>query len=148
MHRCLAILAFVLALSASSPAQESSKVSYEGQRVATVDVIANPKMSVDAVRPLVQLKPGEPYDSRKVNATVDALKKTGNFTKVEIGVKPDAAGLHVTFTLEPALYFGIIEFPGAKQFTYTRLLQVIDVHQHQDGAIDLFVEGHIGPHAH
>lgn len=127
MHRCLAILAFVLALSASSPAQESSKVSYEGQRVATVDVIANPKMSVDAVRPLVQLKPGEPYDSRKVNATVDALKKTGNFTKVEIGVKPDAAGLHVTFTLEPALYFGIIEFPGAKQFTYTRLLQVIDI---------------------
>src|SRR6476646_10824420 len=96
MHRCLAILAFVLALSASSPAQESSKVSYEGQRVATVDVIANPKMSVDAVRPLVQLK-------------------------------PDAAGLHVTFTLEPALYFGIIEFPGAKQFTYTRLLQVIDI---------------------
>lgn len=127
MYRCLAIVAFVLALSASSPAQESSKVSYEGQRVAAVDVIANPKMSVDAVRPLVQLKPGEPYDSRKVNATIDALKKTGNFSKVEIGVKPDAAGLHVTFTLEPALYFGIFGFPGAKQFTYTRLLQVIDI---------------------
>jgi outer membrane protein insertion porin family len=127
MRWCLAILAFTMATPATLPAQQSSKVSYEGQRVATVDLIANPKISVDAVRPLVQLKPGQPYDGRKVKASIDALKKTGNFSKVEIGVKPDASGLHVTFTLEPALYFGVLDFPGAKQFTYTRLLQVVDI---------------------
>jgi len=42
--------------------------------------------------------------------------------------KPDLGGLHVTFTLEPALYFGILDFPGAtKSFSYTRLLQVVDI---------------------
>src|ERR1700730_788863 len=67
---------------------------------------------------------------------MSALKKTGRFTKVEVDVKPDPGGLHVTdpgglhvtFTLEPALYFGIFQFPGAtKNFSYTRLLQVIDI---------------------
>jgi outer membrane protein insertion porin family len=128
MRRCLLMLALTLLGSAELRAQQSSKVSYEGQRVATVDLIANPKISVDSVRPLVQLKPGDTFQQKKVQATIEAMRKTGNFSKVEIGVKPDAAGLHVTFTLEPALYFGVFDFPGAtKQFSYTRLLQVVDI---------------------
>lgn len=36
--------------------------------------------------------------------------------------------MHLTFTLEPALYFGILSFPRAtKAFRYTRLLQVVDI---------------------
>jgi len=59
---------------------------------------------------------------------MSALKETGRFSKVELDVKPDPGGLRVTFTLEPALYFGIFQFPGAtKSFSYTRLLQVIDI---------------------
>ena len=108
--------------------QQSSKVSYEGQKVATVELVANPKISVDALKPLIQQQPGQPYSGRKIQDTLSALKKTGNFTKVELGVRPDPAGLHITFTLEPALYFGIFDFPGAsKRFAYTRLLQVIDI---------------------
>jgi outer membrane protein insertion porin family len=107
---------------------ESSKVSYEGQRVAGVDLVANPKISVDSLRPLLQQRPGEAYSTSKVESTISALKQTGRFSKVELEVKPDPGGLHLTFTLEPALYFGIFQFPGAtKRFTYTRLLQVIDV---------------------
>ncbi len=108
--------------------QTSSKISYEGQDVATVELIANPKISVDDVRHLVQLKPSQPYSERSVQATINALKQTGRFSQVEVGVKPEPGGLHVTFTLEPALYFGVFDFPGAtKQFSYTRLLQVIDI---------------------
>lgn len=34
----------------------------------------------------------------------------------------------MTFILEPVLYFGVFDFPGAtKGFSYTRLLQVIDI---------------------
>lgn len=109
-------------------ANTSSKVSYEGQKVATVDLIANPQISIESLRPLVQQRTGKPYSSAKVEGSVSALRETGRFTKVQVDVKPDPGGLHVTFTLEPALYFGVFNFPGAtKGFSYTRLLQVIDI---------------------
>jgi outer membrane protein insertion porin family len=107
---------------------QSNKVSYEGQNVAAVELVANPKISVDALRPLVRQQPGEPYSGSKVENTISALQGTGRFNKIEVDVKPDPGGLCVTFTLEPALYFGIFDFPGAtKEFSYTRLLQVVDI---------------------
>src|SRR6266853_2504369 len=120
----------LVALAGSShlECQESSKVSYDGQRVAAVDLVANPKISVDSLRPLIQQKADEAYSTPKVEGTMSALKETGRFRKVEVDVKPDPGGLRVTFTLEPALYFGMFQFPGAtKSFSYARLLQVIDV---------------------
>src|SRR5713226_10480873 len=107
---------------------QSNKVSYEGQKVAAVELVANPKISVESLRPLVQQRADEPYSSSKVADTISALEGTGRFSKVEVDVKPDPGGLHVTFTLEPALYFGIFDFPGAtKSFSYTKLLQVVDI---------------------
>jgi len=107
---------------------QSNKVSYEGQKVAAVELVANPKISVEYLRPLLQQRADEPYSSSKVADTISALEGTGRFSKVEVDVKPDPGGLHVTFTLEPALYFGIFDFPGAtKSFSYTRLLQVVDI---------------------
>ncbi len=109
-------------------ATQSSKVSYEGQQVAAVELVANPKIPVDTLRSLVQQRTGEAYSTSKVESTISALKQTGRFSKVELDVKPDPGGLHLTFTLEPALYFGVFQFAGAtKTFTYTRLLQVIDI---------------------
>ena len=120
------ILAWSIHIEGQQPS--SSKVSYEGQKVAAVDLVANPKISVESLWALVQLKSGDSYSNAKVESTISALRGTGRFTKVEVGVKPDVAGLHVTFTLEPALYFGIFDFPGAiKHYSYTRLLQVVDI---------------------
>jgi outer membrane protein insertion porin family len=123
-------LPIFVALAGSShlECQQSSKISYDGQRVAAVDLVANPKISVDSLHPLVQQKPDQAYSTPKVEGTISALKETGRFSKVEVDVKPDPGGLRVTFILEPALYFGIFQFPGAtKSFSYTRLLQVIDI---------------------
>src|SRR6476646_10712198 len=124
----------VLVVVASSPCRvcsqtdQSNKVSYEGQTVATVELVANPKISSESLRPLVRQQSGEPYSAAQVQETVSALKGTGRFSKVEVDVKPEPGGLHVTLTLEPALYFGVFDFPGAsKNFSYTRLLQVVDI---------------------
>ena len=107
---------------------QSNKVSYEGQKVVAVELVANPKISVESLRSLVQQKPGEPYSGSKIENTLSALRATGRFSNVEVAVKPDQGGLRLTFTLEPALYFGIFEFPGAsKTFSYTKLLQVVDI---------------------
>src|SRR5262252_9030303 len=130
---CCWIISILVVLAGSSyvqsqQASQSNKVSYEGQKVAAVDLVANPKISIESLRPLVQQRTGESYSSAKVEGTVAAMRETGRFTKVEVEVKPDPGGLHITFTLEPALYFGVFDFPGAsKGVSYTRLLQVIDV---------------------
>ena len=94
---------------------QSNKVSYEGQEVAAVELVANPKISVDSLRPLVQQQANEPYSNAKVASTISALQGTGRFSKVAVDVKPDSRGLRLTFTLEPALYFGIFDFPGANK---------------------------------
>jgi outer membrane protein insertion porin family len=108
--------------------QTSDQGAYEGQRVASVEIVANPKISVESLRPLVQQRAGEPYVSSKVDDTISALQATRRFNKVEASVKPDPGGLQVIFIVEPALYLGIFDFPGAtKRFSYTRLLQVVDI---------------------
>jgi hypothetical protein len=45
--------------------QASDKISYEGQTVAVVDLVANPRISVDSLRPLVQQRTGEAYSGAK-----------------------------------------------------------------------------------
>ncbi len=65
-----------------------------------------------------------PYTQAKVDETVAALKKAGDFKDVEVQVTPAAEGVHVVFVLKPAYYFGVYTFPKAeKTFSYTRLLQ-------------------------
>jgi outer membrane protein insertion porin family len=107
---------------------QSNKVSYEGQKVAAVELVANPRISVESLQPLVQQSADEPYSTSKVASTISALQGTGRFNKVGVDVKPEPGGLKVTFLLEPAFYFGIFDFPGAtKSFSYARLLQVVDI---------------------
>lgn len=106
---------------------QAVQVSYEGQKVSAVDLIANPYMDVESLRPLVKQRPGEPYSGAKVQESIAALQQTGKFSKVELQVSPEAAGLRLAFVMEPAFYIGIIEFPGAtKLFPYSRLLQVVN----------------------
>jgi outer membrane protein insertion porin family len=126
----LSIFFLLTALSSldGQQAEPSNKVSYEGHMVGAVDLVANPKIPIDSLRPLVQQKSGELYSANAVKNTISVLQATGRFSKVQVEVKPDLNGLHLTFILEPALYFGILRFPGAtKAFRYTRLLQVADI---------------------
>jgi outer membrane protein insertion porin family len=125
----LFIALFFLPLTAFSQTKESvgKQPSYEGQKVASVDLIANPRIDTTQYRALIVQKAGEPYSSEKVQASVKALEETQAFSKVEPKVQPDPSGLKLTFVLEPAYYIGMITFPGAtKIFSYTRLLQAVN----------------------
>lgn len=102
--------------------------SYEGQPVGSVDLVTDPSINVQDLRRLVEQRPGQPYSNQKVQASIQALERTGIFKKVEVQVKPEASGLDVMFVMEPAYYYGVTKFPGAeKTFSYTRLLQVVDL---------------------
>ncbi|MBV9343061.1 MAG: BamA/TamA family outer membrane protein [Acidobacteria bacterium] len=126
----LAIAVFLSAAAAVCQTKVSGEKqpSYEGHTVASVDLVANPRINVESYRPLVVQKAGEPYSQQKVQASIEALEQTNAFGKVELKVEPDPSGLKLRFVLEPAYYIGLLSFPGGlKGFTYTRLLQVANL---------------------
>ena len=95
---------FAACLGAQQP---QPQVSYEGERVAIVDLVARPYLDVAGLRSLVLQKPGEPYSNQKVQGSIGALKGTGQFSRVEVEVTPETAGLRVTFIMQPAFYIGM-----------------------------------------
>ena len=100
---------------------------YNGQNVAAIDLIGNPRRDMEPLRSMVVQKAGEPYSQDKVEASIAALERTGQFPKVQVNVVPDPSGLRLNFLLEPAYFLGVIDFPeAAKLFPYTRLLQVVN----------------------
>ena len=109
-----------------------AQVSYDGQMVSSIRVIADPHIDVEHLTPLISQKVGQPYSQSDVQRSVEALKRAGHFTKVAIDGDPEPAGLRLNFILEPAYYIGVVNFPGAtKVFSYTRLLQVINFEDQQ-----------------
>jgi outer membrane protein insertion porin family len=124
--------ALLLLLAVGACAQlavQRPKPVYEGQTVGAIDLIGNPHRDIDSLRPLIEQKDGEAYSQSKVEASIAALEHTGQFPKVGVEVVPDPAGLRLNFLLEPAYYLGMVTFPGASIFSYTRLLQVADLHE-------------------
>jgi outer membrane protein assembly factor BamA len=120
-------LALWIRFPARSDAQQTSQLSYEGQNVAFVDLVARPNTKLDYLLPLVQQKAGEPYSQAKIQNSIRSLEQEGHFPRVTVDVTPEIAGLRVTLILEPAYYIGMIYFPGAlKAFSYTNLLQVVN----------------------
>lgn len=127
------ILLWPLLVLASLSAVAQTKASnappsYQGQHVGSIELTANPHLDTDPYRGLIVQKAGEPYSDEKVKESIDALKHTGAFSKVELKVQPDPSGLKLAFVLEPAYYIGMLKFPGGtKYFSYTRLLQVVNL---------------------
>jgi outer membrane protein insertion porin family len=103
---------------------ETAAVSYEGQRVASVQLAGQPDGAPRSTRTLITQPINAPYSQAKVDETAAALIKARIAKNVEVQVTPAPEGLHVLFVLKPAYYFGVYTFPKAeKVFSYTRLLQ-------------------------
>jgi len=105
----------------------SSAVSYEGQKVSSVQLAGQPDGNPRKLQGLIAQPINEPYSQAKVNETAANLIKAGAAKDVEVQVTPAAEGIRVLFVLKPAYYFGVYTFPKAeKVFSYTRLLQAAD----------------------
>jgi outer membrane protein insertion porin family len=109
-------------------APQQPELAYNGQNVSVVSLVANPRRDPSGLLAIVTQKAGEPYSQRKIDESVEALKRAGNFPKVDVNVVPDITGLRVSFLLEPVYYLGAVQFPGVgRYFSYTRLLQVTNL---------------------
>jgi outer membrane protein insertion porin family len=113
-------------IQATTPA-----ITYEGQKVTSVQLAGQPDGNLKSLRSLIVQPINAPYSQAKVDQTVAALKQAG-FQNVEVQVSPSAEGLQVIFVPQPAYYFGVFAFPKAeKAFTYTRLLQAANYSKQQ-----------------
>src|ERR1700716_892829 len=66
-------------------AQENQPTTYEGfegRTVSQVDLAKSPVMNVEAFRPLIKQKPGEPFLMAAIRESVVALQKTALFSQV------------------------------------------------------------------
>ena len=101
----------------------TSAISYEGQRVSSLELAGQPDGDLRKLRTLITQPINAPYQQTKIEETMTALKSAG-VKDVEVQVSPAAEGVRVVFILKPAEYFGVFSFPRAeKVFSYTRLLQ-------------------------
>ena len=98
--------------------------SYEGQNVTAVEIAGRPNLDTSKLLPLLQQHAGEPFSKEKMDQSIATLKSAGKFDEVQLQVEPEANGVRVLLIVEPAVWFGIFEFPGAERFTYSRLVQI------------------------
>ncbi len=118
----LLIAACTLPGSAQTPNLPLS--AYEGQQVSAIEFAGRPDLNLAALQPLLVQRAGEPFSVQEVEESIANLTTRGHIPKVEPEIVPEAAGLRIYFILEPALYIGLLEFPGATdKFAYARLLQ-------------------------
>jgi outer membrane protein insertion porin family len=108
----------------SSPETAKNLTSYEGQNVASIEIAGRPALNSSHFEPQQIQKAGEPFSQDKVDQTVSAVKAAGKFDDVRLQVDPEANGVRVLLIVEPAVYFGMFQFPGAAQFPYSRLVQI------------------------
>lgn len=97
--------------------------SYNGQKVVSVELAGQPNLKMAEFAPLLLQKKGQPFSQRDVEQSAAAIRKKGGFKTVRIQIEPETSGIRVLFIPEPAVYFGLFEFPGAERFPYPRLLQ-------------------------
>src|SRR4030095_2946296 len=97
-------------------------LSYEGQKVSSVELAGQPDLDPAEFLPFVAQRRGEDFSADRINHTIAALQQTGKFTDVQLDLRPEQDGVRVVFILQPAVYFGIYQFPGAERFPYNRLI--------------------------
>ena len=99
--------------------------SYEGQNVSTIEVAGRPDLDDAKYAPLLVQKQGQPFSTDQIKASVEALRKTGEFKDVVLDLRPETSGVRVMFVVQPSYYIAIYDFPGAlKIYSYSRLIQI------------------------
>lgn len=118
-------------IGATAHAQQMQPTDYagfNGQTVSKVEIAARPGVDMDAIQKMIVQKAGQPFSADAVRQSVAALQQTHLFTEVQMSMEPEAAGLNLTFILQPADYVGVVEFPGAgTRFPYTALMQAANI---------------------
>jgi outer membrane protein assembly factor BamA len=126
---CICLLAGVCSLPAAAQvlSQQQLLNSYFGQNVSAIEVAGRPDQTYDKLKNVISIQPGEPLRKEDLDSSIAELEKQTNASNITLDIEPQTDGIDITFVLEPAIYVGMYQFPGALgRYDYSRLLQVAD----------------------
>jgi outer membrane protein assembly factor BamA len=92
--------------------------------VTAIEIAGRPDLDSSKLTPLFPQHAGEPFSREKTEQSIAALKSAGKFSDVQLQIDPEANGVRVLLIVEPAVWFGMFEFPGAERFSYSKLVQI------------------------
>jgi outer membrane protein insertion porin family len=100
-------------LPATAPQVREVLPSYEGQNVISVEVAGRPDLDQRQLLPVLVQQEGQPFSQAKIDQSVSALKSRGVVKEVQVEIRPQANGIRVLLVCQPAVYYGLFDFPGA-----------------------------------
>ena len=122
----------------SSTVKRTELLSYEGQTISSVELAGRPDVNVEEFTRSLPLHAGDAFSAAKIDQSILALERTGQFQNIQVDLRPELEGVRAIFILQPAVYFGVYQFPGAERFPYARLLQVSNyVSQEPYSSVDI-----------
>src|SRR5687767_4974510 len=68
-------------------------LSYEGQPVSSVELAGRPDLNVDEFMRLVTQRSGEDFVAAKIDESLSALRRTGQFEDVQLDLRPEQEGV-------------------------------------------------------
>jgi outer membrane protein assembly factor BamA len=108
----------------TAPSTQNILYSYDGQNVTAIEIAGRPDLDSSKLTPLFPQHAGEPFSREKTEQSIAALKSAGKFSEVQLQIDPEANGVRVLLIVEPAVWFGMFQFPGAERFPYSKLVQI------------------------
>src|SRR5207237_10644814 len=79
-------------------------ISYEGQKVSSVEIVGRPDLNVRQLQQLIAQPVNAPYSQKKIDDTMPALKKNGQANDVKLELHPQSTGLKEKFVLQRSIY--------------------------------------------
>src|SRR5580704_5099673 len=76
----------------TAPQSQAILASYEGQNVTAVEIAGRPNLDTSKLLPLLPQHSGEPFAKERIDESIAALKKAGNFDEVQLQIEPEANG--------------------------------------------------------
>lgn len=141
----------------TAPQTVQSLPAYEGQKVASVELAGWPTLEAAPILAQLPQKAGQEFSRDAIAASITKIQQVlatrrapngAALQSVQLQVEPEPSGVRVLFVLEPAVYFGTYQFPGASSFSYTRLLEAASYQPRQPYTAADLVTGQNGLEAY
>ena len=118
------ILAALAAVLSPSPS-EAADVGAPAFPVTFVGVSGNEQITSEYILGVVNTKPGHTLDRETLQKDVEAIYEQGFFSFVDVDLRPDGAGVAVTFSVQENPVITSITFEGNTVYTSEQLMKEV-----------------------
>src|SRR5262245_28164474 len=75
--------------AAQATIQRSELLSYEGEKISSVELAGQPDQNVDEVMSMLAIRSGDDFSASKIEQTLETLRRMGKFTEVQLELRPE-----------------------------------------------------------